>query len=164
MSQALIRHNEPLEEEEIVFLSRKELRERKQFYNLIRIVMTLSFVIPFIVAWVRAFDGDEGAFSYLFYFSGVCLLLCFSGLVIFLAYNRTLRRVQADIRKQTKTIENTRIVRKQYMPHNNKYYFYLDSPNKLSIEVKERDYLRFESGDELNIEYTTHAELYLGYF
>jgi hypothetical protein len=164
MSVELIRYNEPMDGDELAFLYRKEEKERMQFYKVIRILMILSFICPFVIAWFRAVEGQEDPFSYLHYFVGVVFLLCFSGAGVYLAYHRNLKRVQQDIKISTKTIELTHITRKQYMPQNNTYYFYLDSPNKLSIEVNEEDYRRLEQGDEVNIEYTTFAKLYLGYF
>lgn len=164
MQLQLLRHNEPLDADEVAFLRRKEERERKQFYKLIRRLMLFAFIIPFAMAWFRAAEGDELAFSFARYFFGVFFLLVFTSVVTYIAYHRTLRRVQFDIKHRTKTIESTHITRKQYMPHNNTYYFYLDSPNKLSIEVQEHDYRRMDSGDELSIEYTTYSKQYLGYF
>jgi hypothetical protein len=160
----LIRYNEPLEHEEIAFLQRKEVRERKQFYKVIRVLMLLCFICPFVVAWFRAADGAENPFSYQAYFVGVVFLLCFSGTGVYIAYRRSLHQLHADLRNQTKTVERTHVTRKQFMPHNNTFHFYLDSPNKLSIEVSETDFHNTEQGDELNIEYTTYSRQYLGYF
>lgn len=164
MSLELIRYNQPLDIEELEFLTKKENKERVQFYRIFRYFMIVSFIAPFILAWFRAVDGQEDPFSYSYYFLGVLFLLVFSGGTLYVSYYFTLRKVQADIRDRTKTIEYTHITRKQYMPHNNSYYFYLNSPNKLSIEVSEGDFHSMESGDELSIEYTTHSKLYLGYF
>lgn len=160
----LMRHNEPLEADEISFLRRKEARERKQFYKITRVLMILSFICPFVVAWFRAADGAANPFSYQTYFIGVIFLICFSGTGIYLSYRRTLYHIHNDLRSQTKTVERTHVTRKQFMPHNNSYHFYLDSPNKLSIEVSEADFHNIEQGDELNIEYATHSRHYLGYF
>ncbi len=164
MSLKLIRYNQPLEPDELKFLVEKEEKERTQFYKVARYCMFLSFICPFGVAWVRALEGDEKAFSPLIYFIGVTFLLGLSALGIYMAAKRTLLKVQADIRHKTKTVEHAHITRKQYMPQNDTYYFYLDSPNKLSIEVSGNDYHQLTEGDELSIEYTTHAQLYLGYF
>jgi hypothetical protein len=164
MSLQLIRYSEPLETDELAFLSKKEEKERKQFYKVIRVFMLFSFILPYIVAWFRAADGAQNPFSYFNYFIGVAFLLSFSGVATYIGYHRTLKQVQLDIRDRTKTIERTHITRKQYMPQNNTYYFYIDSPNRLSIDVSEQDYHRLDSGDELSIEYTTHSKLYLGYF
>jgi hypothetical protein len=164
MSVELTRYSQPLEPDELDFLVKKEEKERIQFYKVVRYCMILSFVAPFVVAWVRAAEGVEDPFSYGIYFIGVVFLVCFSGTGIYISYSRTLRKVQADIKERTKMIEHTHITRKQFMPQNNTYYFYLDSPNKLTIEVSQNDYHSMNEGDEISIEYTTHSKQYLGYF
>lgn len=157
-------HNEQLSSEELDFLIKKDERETTLFYRTIRVLMIICFVLPFIVAWVRAFAGEEHPFEYGYYFLGVGFLLSFLGVCAWLAYRRVLYKLKADIRGRTKTIERTKIKRKQFMPHNKTYYFFLDSPNKLSIEVSEQDYQLLNDGDELNIEYSTYSKLYFGYF
>jgi hypothetical protein len=164
MSLELIKHREPLNREELSFLRRKEERERKQLFKIVRVFLILCFVCPFVVSWFRAVEGVENPFSYYYYFGGVFFLICFSGAGIYWGYYHNLRKVQLDIHYGTKTIERTLITRKQYMPLNHAYFFYLSSPNKLSIEVNEFDYGRLHNGDEVSIEYTTYAKLYLGYF
>lgn len=160
----LIRYNEPLEQEELTFLMAKERKERIQLYKFARIIMWVCFLLPFAIAWFRAVSGASNPFAYRYYFLSVGFLLSFSATCIYIGYRRSLYQVQQDIRKGTKTVEYTHITRKQFMPHTNTFYFYLDSPNKLSIEVKEDDYRMKEQGDELGIEYTTHSKFYLGYF
>lgn len=160
----LYRYNEPLEKEELAFLVKKEEKERRQFYKLIRVFLVFCFVCPFVVVWFRAWNGVENPFSYLFYFGGVLFLVCFCGFAVYMGYRMSLYKVQQDLRAGTKSIERTTITRRQYMPQNNTYYFYLSSPNKLSIEVSVDDYHAMKDGDELSIEYTTCAKMYLGYF
>ena len=126
--------------------------------------MFCSFLFPFIGSWYRAFEGAPNAFSVPRFFVSTTILLSMSIGSMYMAYRFSLRRVQTDIRRRTKTIETTFIRRKQYMPQNNAYYFYISSPNKLSIEVTNEDYHRLDEGDEVNIEYATHSKLYLGYF
>lgn len=98
------------------------------------------------------------------YFAGVFFLMCFSSGILYLVYRYSLQKLQYDVKHTTKTIELTRITRKQYMPQNNTFYFYLDSPHKLSIEVSELYFRKLDQGDEVNIEYSTYARLYLGYY
>ena len=160
----LYRHNEPLEPDELAFLMRKDEKDKKSTYRVVRVLMVFCFVIPYIISLFRATNGVPDPFSYTWYFSGVLFLLCFAGLCVYISYYRTMRRVELDIRNKTKTIELTQITKKQYMPHNNTFYFYLTSPNKLSIEVSGDHYHTFKEGDELSIEYTTYSNLYLGYF
>lgn len=164
MSIELIKYRQPLNKDELTFLQRKEEKERKQLYKIIRVFMLLSFICAFIVAIVKAIIGDPDPFSMKSYFGGVLYLMGFSGVGIFWSYYNNLRKVQQDIKHKTKTVERTFITRKQYMPLNNEYYFFLSSAIKLSIEVSEVDYRRFNDGDEINIEYTTYSNFFLGYF
>lgn len=155
---------EELSSDELAFLLKKDADESRNFYKVISIFMVVCFIIPFVVAWVRAFGGAGNAFSYLQYFLGVAYLLSFLGLCAWLAFRHTLGKIRQDIKKRSKTIERAKIVRKQLVQHSNEYFFYLDSPNKLSIQVLEADYYLFDSGDEINIEYATNSKLYFGYF
>lgn len=164
MSLELVKYREPLSSEELSFLVRKEEKERKQFYKIIRVFMILSFVCPFVVAWFKALAGADDPFSVVAYFFGVLFLMCFSGLGIYWSYYHNLRKLQMDIRGGMKTIERVFIIRKQYMPLNNAFFFYLSSAVKLSIEVNEFDYRRLNKGDEINIEYAGFSRIYLGYF
>ena len=164
MSLDLVKYREALSGDELSFLRRKETKERKQFYKVVRVFMILCFVCPFIIAWFRAIEGVENPFSLTYYFLGVSFLATFSGAGIYWGYYNHLRKVQKDIRVGTKTIERTYVTRKQYIPSNNSFYFYLSSAIKLSIEVNEPDFRRLDTGDELSIEYTTYSKLYLGYF
>ncbi len=164
MQLQLYRHDEPMDAEELLFIQKKEEKERASLYKVVRILMVFCFICPFVVAWLRALAQVPNPFSMLYYFSSVLFLLCFAGGAVYIAYSRTLKKVQSDVRHRTKTVERTHITRKQFMPHNNMYYFFLDSPNKVSIEVSQEDYYRLEKGDELNIEYTTYSKFYLGYF
>lgn len=161
---ALILHKEQLSGEELDFLVRKDEKESRLFYRTVRTFMGICFVIPFIVAWVRALNGEDHPFEYGYYFLGVGFLLLFTFICAWFAYRRGLYKLKKDISNKSKTVERTKIQRKQFMPHNKTYYFYLESPNKLSIEVSEYDYHMLDKGDELNIEYSTNAKFYFGYF
>lgn len=164
MQGELEKYKEPLEVDEIIFLVKKEEKERKQYYRVFSLLMVLSFIIPFAGAWYRAYDGAPNAFSMPRFFVSAAILLAISATALYLVYKVNLRKVQTDIKERTKTVECAHVVKKVYMPQNNSYFLYLDSTNKLSIEVKEHDYHRLDTGDEVNIEFTTHAHLYLGYF
>lgn len=171
MSQQLIRYNEPLSADELDFLQQKEAREMKQFYKVIRILMVICFIIPFGVAGYHAADdlhntdpNTPNPFSFVAYFTGVGGLLSLLALGSWYAYTRTLSKLHADVRRQTKTIELTHITRKQYMPQTNACFFYIDSPTMLTVEVSAADFSRLNEGDELNIEYSTYARIPLGYF
>lgn len=165
MRRALIIYEtETLDRDELLFLRRKEAKERHQLFKVVRAMMILGFICPFLVAWVQALNGVPDPFSMKTYFLSVLFLLVFAGVAVYLAYRQNLRRVQLDISHGTKLIERVHVTRKLYMPQNNTWFFYLDSPTRLSIEVSELDYQRMEPGDEVSIEYTSYSRMYLGYF
>ncbi len=160
----LQKYIEPLNESELTFLIKKEARERRQYYKTFRMLMILSFIIPFAGAWYRAADGAPNAFSptKIFFSAGVLLSIC--SVSTYLTYRINLKRVQQDIHDRTKTIELSPITRKLHISMKNAYYFYIDSAVKLSIEVTPDFFDSLNEGDEVCIEYTTHSQLYLGYF
>jgi hypothetical protein len=164
MSTAVRRHTEPLEPTELSFLVDKENKDKKVYFKIFRLLMFGSFLFPFLGSWYRAFEGAPNAFSVTRFFASTAILLGLSFTAMWLAYRVNLGKVQADLRERTKTIETAHILRKQYMHRSDAYYFYIDSPNKLSIQVTNEDYQRLDLGDEVNIEYYTHSKLYIDYF
>jgi hypothetical protein len=155
---------EPLEPDELQFLQRMEVKDREMYYKVYNVLMVMSFIIPFIGSWYRAFEGAPNAFSFTKFYASAGALLTISTAAMYGSYRFNLRKVQWDIRHKTKTIEVCHITRKQYMPHNNAFYFYIDSVSKLSIEVSELYFRHLDAGDEVSLEFTTHARMYLGYF
>ncbi len=164
MSQAIAPYTEPLTPDEFSFLKKKEATERSQYYKVFRMLMFLSFIIPFAGAWYRAYDGAPNAFSATKFFFTAGILLFISSFSTYMSYRYNLRKLQQDIRNGTKTIETSHVTRKLYIPSKDAYYFYITSRNKLSIEVSADDYNNLGEGDEVCIEYTTYSRLYLGYF
>ena len=160
----LIKYHEPLEYSELVFLEKKEAKERKVYYKVYQILMFMSFILPFAGAWYRAYDGAPNAFSPSKFFVSAGILLFISTFSTYTTYRVNLRKVQMDIRDRTKTVEISHITRKLYLAVKDTYYFYIDSRIKLSIEVSANDYEHMNEGDEVAIEYTTHSKMYLGYF
>lgn len=164
MPEGLIRYTEPLNESELAFLERKEAKERRMYYKAYRLLMFLSFIFPFAGAWYRVYDGAPNAFSPLRFFVAAGILLTISTSATYITYRVNLRRVQHDIRDRTKIIETIQVTRKLYIAAKDAYYFYINSPVKLSIEVSQDFFNNMNEGDEVSIEYTTHSRLYLGYF
>lgn len=161
-------YEDKMDSEELSFLKEKRETEAKQFYKVANVLMILCFVIPFLFSWFKAVEGKENEYEIAFmpskYFGGVGFLLVFVGGIMYAVYRRFLHKLEKDIKTRSKTVEHTHIQRKQFMPHDKRYYFYLDSPTKLSIEVSEQDYVNMREGDELSIEYSTNYKFYFGYF
>ena len=150
--------------QETNFLIQKERKERTNYFKVFRILMLVSFVMPFIGAWYRAYDGAPNAFSFSRFFVSCGLLLSISFLSTYLAYRYNLRLLQKDIKFGTKTIEVVKISKRLNVSQNDTYHFYIDSSVRLSIEVSSAYYNQLLVGDELCIEYSTYAKEYLGYF
>ena len=161
---ALQLYTEPLEPDELQYLITKEQKERKMYYRIFRILMIVSFVLPYIAAWFRVTDVGPLAFSRVRFFVSAGILLFISVFSTYTTYRLHLRKVQMDIKRCTKTIEVTQVTSKVHVPQTSAWYFYISSAYKLSIEVSEKDYASFRAGDEVCLEYTTYAKEYLGYF
>ena len=164
MSTGIVRYSEPLDVEELRFLEKKAATDTSNYYKVFQVLMIGSFVIPFAGAWYRAFDGMVNAFSPFRFFSAAGTLILLSSAATYIAYRTYLRKLKLDIRDKTKTIEKNHIMKKVHVTTNDTYHLYIDSPVKLSIEVKLEDYLLLNTGDEVSIEYATHSKEYLGYF
>ncbi len=164
MTTGLVKYTEIMDDEELGFLEKKEADDRKQYYRVYRLLMFLSFIIPFTGAWYRAYDGAADAFSMLKFFIAAFVLLSLSTFATYFTYRLNLRKLQQDIRERSKTVEIHHITRKLYVAARNACYFYITSGIKISIEVSVADYQRLNVGDEICIEYATHSQHYFGYF
>jgi hypothetical protein len=129
-----------------------------------QVLLPICFGLPFAMAWGKAIAGVSNPFSYAAYFTGtgVLLFLALGGAAI--SYRSNLYLLHQDLRHNTKTIERVVITRKRFMPQTNAFFFYLDSPVQLSVEVSAEYFERLSAGDELNIEYATFSKAYFGYF
>jgi Na+/melibiose symporter-like transporter len=160
----LVRYNEPLNDTELEFLVSKERRERKQYFVIYRILLVAGLVLPFIASWYREYDDGPNAFSFLKFFVTTTILIGISTIAIWMSYKTYHRKMIKDIKEKTKTIETARITKKVFIPSKNACYFYTQSAVKMSIEVSQEYFHSLNEGDEVSIEYTTNAQLYLGYF
>ena len=156
----LVRYLEPLSDDERAFLKRKETRDRRQLYRSVQMLLLICFALPFAMAWGKAIAGKPNPFSYANYFAGVAILGSLTMIGAFIAWRNNLHRIQLDLQKGTKTVERAVITGKRFMPQTNTCYFFLDSPTKLSIEVRQQHFDELKVGDEVNIEYSTYGKAY----
>lgn len=158
-----------LDEEELAFLKKKAKKESRLHVRILKIMFAGAIVFSFAGAWEniqeegKIFD-TKTVFSWENYFLTLGILALFFYASMRWLRNTDLALIQRDLRQKTKIIERVQIERKTFLPHNNTFHFYLNSTQKLSIEVKEKDFLLFDEGDEISIEYSTHAGVYFGYF
>ena len=163
MSQLQL-YTEQLTPEEFSFIQAAELRNRAMYFKVFRLLMIVSFVLPFITAWYRAYDGAPNAFSYPRFFLSAGILVFISAFSTYMSYRVYHRGLQKDVRFRTKTIETCHITKKVYVEVSQTCHLYLSSPTQLSIQVSPDDYLNYLEGDEVSIEYATYSKEYLGYF
>ena len=166
---------EPMREEELAFLKKKKERQQSLFSRAVRTLTVLCIIIPILVGIIMESLKDPVPNPYVsqteiadipryYYFIGMAALLALVGLGSYLSYVRTLKKLVLDLKERTKMVEKTEIVRKQFMALTQTYHFYIQSPVRLSIEVSAPDFEKYQVGDEINIEYSSHALEYFGYF
>lgn len=154
---------------ELDFL-RKKAGKQHRMYKLLQKLMFLGAVlISFAGGW-KNIRSEEWPFDMITVFSWenylitvFCLISLF---LISLRFSRNseLSKIRRDLRQKLKIVERVMIERKTFLPHNNTFHFYLNSPEKLSIQVDETDFMLLQEGDEISIEYSKNAKVYFGYF
>ncbi|PSK93365.1 hypothetical protein [Taibaiella chishuiensis] len=169
-------NEEPMEESELAFLVAKRDKDRSSLVRTLRTLCIAFVILPFgagaVLESIRRVNDakrhlpvhEESFGSRYAFFIGILFLLFLISLAGYISYVRTLKRVITDIRRGLKTVEQTTISRKVYMTHNDTCHFYLRSSSRLSIEVSREDYEHYEEEDEINIEYSTYAKVYFGYY
>jgi hypothetical protein len=160
---------EKLSEDELAFLKKKAKKQERTFQKLLRILLLGAMLISFAGAWKNIHNDDkifntETIFSWENYFITLITLCVIFLIAMRFSRSAELNKINKDIRQQKKIIERVIIERKTFLPHNNTFHFYLNSLNKLSIEVEEQDFALLEEGDEISIEYAQNSGIYFGYF
>jgi hypothetical protein len=160
---------EALNVSELDFLKKKAGKQGR-VYKLLQQLMVLGAVfISFAGGW-KNIRSEEWPFDTITVFSWenylitVCCLVVLFLISIWFSRNSELSKIRRDLRQKLKVVERVMIERKTFLPHNNTFHFYLNSPEKLSIQVEEQDFMMLQEGDEINIEYSQNAKVYFGYF
>jgi hypothetical protein len=154
---------EPLEEDELLFLKRRLEAESKEYMFAMNMLLRAAVIIPFLVAlitYIRFEDTDLMLTSFLYALLITIIILSIAGIA---SYMRSLYHLKKDMKNKSKIVESCLITEKKYMALNHTWHFYLTSYVKLSIEVSELDFYRFEVNDEINIEYASFTKTYFGY-
>lgn len=154
---------------ELAFLRKKAGKESHVYKRLMRIMIGSAFVVSFGGAWKNI--SKEGrpweiitVFSWEHYFSTLCILITLFYVSVRFSRNSGLTKMRKDLEQKIKIVERVIIRKKTFLPHNNTFHFYLNSAQKLSIQVEEHDFNSLSEGDEINIEYSKNAGVYFGYF
>lgn len=155
---------ELMDASELAFIHKMVKQERRIYRRILLGLLSGSAVIAFFGGWKYLRMEDITIFSWQQYcFIFILLSLICTGAVHF-SRSTSLTKLEKDLKNKTKMIEKVLIRKKTFLPHNNTFHFYLNSPRKLSIQVQEPDFNQLTEGDEINIEYSTSAGVYFGYF
>ena len=161
-------HLEPLSQDELDFIHRRYRTESRLYMRTMNVLLILGTLAPLVVCLVLITLSDDKRPSiealYKVYFVGLLFMLLFVGLIAIVAYRIKLLAYNKDKSQRQKIVEPTNIMQKKYMKLNNTYHFYLDSPNKYTIEVSPTDFDKWQLGDEITIEYARHSKEYFGYY
>lgn len=162
-------YQEAMSVSELAFLKKKASKEEHAFQRILKIMLFGAVIISFAGAWKniqkegKVFN-TETIFSWENYFITLIILSFIFWISIRFSRSTELTKIKKDIRQKTKIVERVLITRKTFLPHNNTFHFYLNSLQKLSIQVEEQDFMTLSEGDEINIEYSKNAGIYFGYF
>lgn len=162
----------PFEPDELAFLRRKLNSERQSFWTVMRSLLVTSVAIPVLALIVfksvrQAGDAqllEKDAFPEYYFLLAALTLILLIGFAGYISYLGSVGKLAQDCREKMKIVECTTILRKVFMKENSTCHFYLDSATRLSIEVLPKDFVFFEPGDEINIEYSRNAKEYFGYY
>jgi len=149
---------------ELAYIEKMARKDRRMYRRIMVILLSSSALISLFGGWKYLRKEDITVFSW----SGYSFTFSILGMICFIAVtfsrNTYLRKLEKDLKNKTKMVERVLIKKKTFLPHNNTFHFYLNSARKLSIEVQEPDFNELTEGDEINIEYSTSAGIYFGYF
>lgn len=165
MNNSIIVGQERLAQDELAYMTSKYHSDLKTLKRIFGYLLAVSLSVPLILLLVRfIIYGWIISWFLLYVFLVALTMVCLVGLGVWISYRFNQYKLLQDIKIGLKNIEMTVILRKKYMAGNDSYHFYLDSPNKLSIEVSQHDFRFYNQGDEINIEYSPLAKIYFGYF
>ncbi len=163
---------EPLTEAEKAYLSASAHSSKKGFMKTVHYMFLVLAIIMIFVYTIANFTYDPHNIDpntttpltpeFVLLLAGIMFLTF--GVLLSIAYVVTIHKYFREIKKGQKIVESTTVKEKRYMPQNNKYYLYLNSPTKGSIEVEPKMYAYIQVNDEINIEYTPFSKSFLGYY
>lgn len=155
---------EPLNEDEIAFLTKKYKKESKAFMLGMNAFLILAVSIPFLVANMEFNEPDEHAQFIERFLNLLAITIIVIGIIGWVIYAQYVGPLKKDLTHLEKVVEHHTIDSSVHLIHRNTYHFYIQSMLKASIEVSEEFFNSHQVGDEINIEYSRYSKEYFGYF
>lgn len=154
--------------DEYEFIARRYRSESKIYMRTMNVLLVLGTLSPVVFCIGVLFFSKEGTVDasalYRMYFVGLIAMMLFVGLIAYVSYREKLLAYHKDKVHRQKVVEYTNIRQKKYMKLNDTYHFYLTTPNKYTIEISPTDFVKYQLGDEISIEYAQYSKEYFGYF
>lgn len=164
-------YREPMEREELQYLERQAVRQRKLFLRVAHYIFLGLALFMTALYTFSNFTYDPGnidertetPLSPVFVLQVAAGMFLFFAIVLGLLYYFTILSLFREIKSGYKVVEQAFIVEKKYMSQTHSYHFYLSSRIKKSIEVNKKDYNFYDVNDEINIEYSPASYHFFGY-
>lgn len=172
-------YKEGLNEDELSFLKSKYQKDWKDFMNSYKIITLMCTVFSIVllalflfIYWLEPEQSTDYPEDNPLTLADILLTAGLGFLTILLLinisfgirYQTYILPIKRDLQSEEKIIEQARIINKKFMPQNQTFHFYIDSPGKLSIEVDQTTFRSLQVGDEINLEYTERSKVNFGYF
>lgn len=163
---------EPLNAEELAILEEKYASQRRFFLRFYNIFGMVFLFIILIVFYAAISQPDEGIHSriiekqHTIYFAKYMIpgLLLFFTLVCTSHFSIAVGGLRKDIKDGVKIIEYVTVKRKNIMPADKTYHFYIISNFKTHLQVSKEVFELYRINDQLTIEYAPHSKTFLAYY
>lgn len=166
MSQEL--NEELMTDKEIDLIAHLLEQDSVGYFKLLRLIFVVALVVIVIVGLIASnvtpADELEKKFSLGNYSiaSGSALLLLLA--MIIYGKKKFSTRYRLDLKHRLKRVIALRIQQKQYVELSQTCHFHLNYPGLNSIQVSPDDFMIFQVGDVIHVEFAKYSQTYLGYF
>lgn len=164
----LASYEEPMTEREKRHIETLLEAESVGYFKTLRLIGIIGSVLVLVVGLLASLAKPENELEKKFslpqyIFASVCFLVLVYSLAI---YGKKLfsRKYKRDLKDGLKLIIGIPIQQKQFVSQNNTFHFHLNFPGLISIVVSKEDFMTFEAGEVVSVEFAKHSMTYLGYF
>lgn len=155
---------EPLHSHEIALIANLQSKEQKLFKPVWIICTLLMLIVPGLATYGLQFDERRVLPIWKMYVLMQLIALCIFGAIIIFTYARKLMYLNLDLKQKQKILETVTIEKKQFFKQNGSYFFYTSSTVLGSIETTQEEFNRYETGDEITVEFSQYSKTYLGFY
>lgn len=159
---------EPLSQKEIDFIENLLERDSVGYFKVMRLIILVALIVGGIIGLIATFTTPANELEQQFSIRKFIITVSFSLLLILLMLiygkKKYSWKYKQDLKNGLKLVLLLPIQRKQYVPINQTFFFYVDEPSVKVVEVSELDFHQFEQGDLIHVEVAKYSRTYLGYF